>query len=676
VSGRRPPAQAIAATAIAAMLVAVAFTTGEGVDELAASPGNTWTEIALLLIGVLVVGVACFRAPAARRRWGVVTVSLMALLFALSAASIAWSVVPDSSWLASGQLLAYLAVFAAGVALARLAPGRWPALLGGLALACVALCGWSLLVKVFPATLAPGNEVGRLEAPFGYWNAIAVSAAIALPCCMWLGARRDGGRHLAPLAAPALALVFAVLVLSYSRSADLAAAVAAGVWLVFVPLRLRAAAWLLLGGLGGAVISVWALTHHDLTAEKVPPAFQDSAGHTFGIVIAAVLVVMAVAGVVLAVRMARVQLTRQRRWDIGAALLGIVVLGAAAAVVGVATSSRGLTGEISYGWHELTNPQATVSATSAGRVFDFGSSRPLYWHQALDVGDHAVFKGTGLLGFSEAHLRYPSNVQQAVFQAHSYVFETYADLGILGLAVTAALLLAWLSATGRALELGRRWSTLTPAEGAERAGLATLAVVVVGFGVQSTLDWTWFFTGVSVPALLAAGWLAGRGRPSEPAPAPAPASPLDRTGAIVGVPLLVALALAACWMMWRPLHTAQLISSIENGTAGNAVAAAQSARSADPLSLLPYQTLAAIDEGDRHWSAARAELTKSTQVQPQNPYSWAALAQFYVQRKQWKAAIPSLHQVAVLDQTPDAMTNANNAEIATVFRHYTPPAAG
>ncbi len=46
---------------------------------------------------------------------------------------------------------------------------------------------------------------------------------------------------------------------------------------------------------------------------------------------------------------------------------------------------------------------------------------------------------------------------------------------------------------------------------AERIGLITLAAVVLGFGVQGTLDWTWFFTGLGVPALLAAGWVAGRG---------------------------------------------------------------------------------------------------------------------------------------------------------------------
>ena len=104
------------------------------------------------------------------------------------------------------------------------------------------LCGWSLLVKVFPSTLASNNTIGRLQAPFGYWNAIGLCGAIGLPACLWAGARRDRGRLLAGLAAPALCLLLSVDVLSYSRSADAAGVAAIGLWLIFAPLRLRSIA--------------------------------------------------------------------------------------------------------------------------------------------------------------------------------------------------------------------------------------------------------------------------------------------------------------------------------------------------------------------------------------------------------------------------------------------------
>ena len=45
---------------------------------------------------------------------------------------------------------------------------------------------------------------------------------------------------------------------------------------------------------------------------------------------------------------------------------------------------------------------------------------------------------------------------------------------------------------------------------AERVGLATLAVVVIVFGVHSAIDWTWYVPGNAVPALLCAGFVASR----------------------------------------------------------------------------------------------------------------------------------------------------------------------
>jgi hypothetical protein len=654
---------------LAAALVTIPFVTKGGVDETVASPGNTWVEIALTLIGVGVVVAGLFRARG-RRRSGGVTLVLVFVLFALTAASIAWSVAPDSSWLASGQMLAYLAVFAAAVTMAQLAPGRWSDLLVALLLAAVAVSLWSLVVKVFPATLDVNDQYGRLQAPFGYWNALAIVAAMGVPCCLWLATRREISRWPAALTAPALALLVAVLVLSYSRSADLAAVIAAGLWLAYIPERLRAVAWLALGMLGGGAISAWALTHGALVHDNVSLAARSHAGHSFGIVVVVALVVTTGLGRWVAGRLATTQLSDRARRRVGLSLLGLLGLLVVAAIAGLATTSRGLTGQISHGWHELANPQAVVSATSANRVFQVGSSRPLYWHEALAVADHATAKGVGALGFSVARLHYYSGDPNTVFQAHSYVFETWADLGILGVVVSGALLAAWLVATGRSLAVGRRWPTLDAAQRAERTGLATLAIVAVCFGVQSTLDWTWYFAGAAVPALLAAGWLAGRGSLAGAAPAPARLrSPLDRPGTAVLATGLIALTLLGCWMVWRPLHSAQLVSAVENGTSSGAFASARAARSADPLSLAPYELLSALYTSAHQPAQARAQLVRATQVQPDNPNSWTQLAAFLVARHQWRAAIPSLHQTQVLDTTHDHLAVQNGLRINETLSH-------
>jgi hypothetical protein len=664
---RRSLLTAGATLGLAAVLVAIAFATGGGVDELVASSGNTWTEIILTLIGFIAVTIGVLIRPPGARRFGWATAGLMGVMFALQAASTAWSVAPDSSWLASGQMLAYLAVFAGAIFLARPFMSRWSIVLGALVLWASALCAWSLLVEVFPATLAATDQFGRLQAPFGYWNAIALCAAMGVPGCLWLGARRDGGRRLAALASPALTLLISVLVLSYSRSADLAAVVAGGLWLVFVPLRLRAVAVAAVGAIGGAVISVWALAHHSLSSGTVT-AHQDHAGHVLGIVVVVVLALSAAAGVAITESMDRARISPQTRARIGAGLLALIGVAVVVAVLAVAASHRGLTGEISYRWHQLTNPQAVVSASSASRVFQFGSSRPVYWHEALFVGDANPLKGVGELGFSVARLLDPTSVSP-VLQAHSYVFETYADLGILGLAVTAALLGSWLLATGRALSPRRGWRSLEAGPSAERVGLITLVAVVIAFGVQGTLDWTWFFTGLTVPALVAAGWLAGRGSAFAAATASVArprASPLDRPAALACTAVLVLATVAGCWLVWRPLHSAQLVNAAEDNPS---LATARAARAADPFALGPAELLSTFAQDQHNPALARAELVRLTRLQPRNPNVWEPLAQLLVSQHAWKAAVPALHEVQVLDVADNQMTRINNELIRKVPRY-------
>ena len=85
----------------------------------------------------------------------------------------------------------------------------------------------------------------------------------------------------------------------------------------------------------------------------------------------------------------------------------------------------------------------------------------------------------------------------------------------------------------------------------------TLLAVVVIFGVHSAIDWTWYVPGVALPALLCAGWLAGRGpldqrigrlaRPRRVTAAP---------GAYAAVIALVAVAFAGVWFTVQPLRAA------------------------------------------------------------------------------------------------------------------------
>ena len=146
-------------------------------------------------------------------------------------------------------MLAYSAVFAGAIALVRVAGPRWPAILGGLALASVIVCGYALLTKIFPDSLNPTDTYARLAEPFGYWNAVGLAAAMGAICCMWLGSRRAGHALLSALAYPALGLLLLTLILAYSRGSLAALMMGLVLWFAVVPLRLRGAALLILAGL-------------------------------------------------------------------------------------------------------------------------------------------------------------------------------------------------------------------------------------------------------------------------------------------------------------------------------------------------------------------------------------------------------------------------------------------
>ena len=166
----------------------------------------------------------CTRARARCRLAGAAALVGFALLAAFTAVSVVWSIAPSDSWLEASRTLSYLSLFAGALALARLAPRRWPALLHGIALACVVVCAWALLTKVFPGALAETERYARLRAPFGYWNAVGLMAALGVPPLLWLGARRSGHAAANALAWPGIALLVVCLMLSYSRGALLALA--------------------------------------------------------------------------------------------------------------------------------------------------------------------------------------------------------------------------------------------------------------------------------------------------------------------------------------------------------------------------------------------------------------------------------------------------------------------
>ncbi len=159
------------------------------------------------------------------------------------------------------------------------------------------------------------------------------------------------------------------------------------------------------------------------------------------------------------------------------------------------------------------------------------------------------------------------------------------------------------------------------------------------FGVSSLIDWTWFVPGVAVPALVCAGWLAGRGPLGAPVGRARDRRRLSHSHGAAAAGLgVVAATIIAAWFVWQPLHSADAfnaaIGAMEQGNSAAALADAQSAAASDPVSAEPLWEQSEIYSARRDPTAAREELVKAAEVQPSNPETWEQLGEFDLAQQQ------------------------------------------
>ncbi|HEX8855517.1 MAG TPA: O-antigen ligase family protein [Thermoleophilaceae bacterium] len=621
---------------------------------------NTWVEIGLVVAAGLVIAAAVAYGPT-RRLDGGASLLFFGALAALTALSVLWSIVPDATWSEANRTLAYLAVFAAGMGIARLAPGWWRVLLWSLLLAATAVIVYALASRVFPGSIAPDELYARIGQPFGYWNAVGVTAAIAVPPGLWLGARRAGYAPANALAYPLLGLMFVALFLSYSRGALAATIVALGLWFLFVPLRLRSLGVLIVSALGATPVIVWALSKDAFTKDLVPLATKESVAGTFGLLLLVMVAVLLAIGLAASFGLGvRAPSPRFRR-RIG---LAAAVVACAIPLVGltsVAFSQKGFTGTISDKWSQATSESAKTSG-GPGRLTQTSSSRGRYWRQAGHIfADHPL-GGTGAGTFGTARLRYRNDVLVAR-HAHGFFAQTMADLGVGGLAVVVAFAIAWLWAAARTLGIRISWrpwrrnANAPPREplrwDAERVGLAAITLAALAFGLHSAIDWTWFVPGPAVMAILAAGFVAGRGPVVEAAAVPAGGPRLSLVGDGAAPPAgrrlrvpspqrvafaLVALAAAGLivWQTAQPersdSQTQDAISLAASGKLTPAVTKAKAAAATDPLSPKPLLVEAAVLDAAGHPKEAKSTLEQAVIRFPSQPQVWLRLADYDLHR--------------------------------------------
>ena len=614
----------------------------------------------MIVVAGLVVAAALLFAADAPLHGGAALAALVALA-GLTALSILWSLHPADSWIETNRTLAYVGAFAAGIAAVRLAPARWEAVLYGVLLALTVVSLYGLLTKVAPGWLAEDEIYGRLREPYGYWNAVGITAAMGIPLCLWLGTR-PGPVLPAALAHPLLGLLIVTMLLSFSRGSILAALVGVAIWLALVPQRLKTLAVLLPAAAGAALVTVWAFGNSALTDDRVPLARREDAGVEFGLVLLGMTVLLLVAGVLIERRARERPLPERTRRTLGKLALGSLAAVPLVVLVALAFSDRGIGGTVSDRWDDLTSKEQAPS-NEPGRLIETGNVRTIYWSRALDVWREHRLAGAGAGSFAQAQLRFRDQPTQGR-HAHGYVHQTLADLGLLGVAASLAALAAWLIATARTLHLRRRLASGLDS-GARRAAVPCPGGGRVRRALGDRLDLV-RPGGCGHRHLLRRLGRRPRGdrahrSQARPPRRPRPPACRCRAGARCAagprwppvrssLPALAAIAVAQPWR--ADDEGDEALALLSEGDFAGARAAADRAHDINPLSIEPYFEQAEIEKAAGRPRRATRPLEDAVRLEPASPEAWRRLGSHYVTALDQPArAIPVLRAALFLDPT-------------------------
>jgi tetratricopeptide (TPR) repeat protein len=593
-----------------AALLGAALYAGGGSSESALAPLGAGALV-LLVAATAAILAGLLPRPLVGLSGGVCLGSL-ALLALWSGASVAWSIAPDLSWAALNRALAYVALLCLG-AVAGAAARRAPTLVaGGLGLLIAAALVWSLAAKVFPGLNEDGGRIARLRLPVGYWNALAIVLVLAIPIALWVATDR---RRRASVRAAAVLYVYALVVgllLTYSRGGILAGILALGVWVALTRERLETVVALVLALPIAIGVFAYALRLPGVVDDEQESAIRIADGHAFGLA-------LLVGAVVVWSLAYAVQKLEQRRAGTSAPDPRLAKGARLALLAGLAVAIvlLGVRGEQVADWverqaDEFANPPTILVTQEAERLTSLSSNnRWSWWNEAWDAFREAPLEGTGAASFATVH-RILREDELTVTEPHSMPLQFLSELGVLGALLACA---AGVAALVGAFAAVRR------IESAQRQAALALAVGVFAYVAQSLVDFDWSFVAASAPVLVATGVLFASGRKR-----------LVTRRALGWLPLVVAIggagiiALGAPWLAGQRVDDAY--AALGEGRTAVALAAADSARSIDPLSVDPLVARAASEIELGEVARARRTLVEAVELQPLDADTWYELGAF------------------------------------------------
>ena len=548
-------------------------------------------------------------------RMAIAAAGLLAAFAVWSLISIRWASDSERAFAQFNQVALYVAVLAVAIVLARLIPGH--AVVRGVALALAAIAVVAFVSQCFPSTfgLQPGQTIlqplkNRLSFPLGYWNGLGIEVALAYPLLLSVMASRRS-RLASALAALPLPVLAAVMYLTSSRGAFVAAGLGIALFLLITPSRWPALAGAVVAGAAGVVAVAVLVPKKALVDGDVETALGVHQGHRAALWIGIACVVTGLVWAGLTELGRRIPSPPRR---VGHATAAAIV---ALAIAGIVLAHP--VGTFNA-FKSTAVPQSSHGTQTTTHLLESsGSGRWQFWSAAISEFRAHPLNGGGAGSWEAWWLQHGSLPIPSEF-AHSLYLEALAELGIVGLLlIAAAVLVAVAGAIRSALLL-------------ESAEIAAAAACGVAFFAAAAYDWVWQLSGIAVVGVGLLGLALGA-LPSTRARAEGRASVLR--------PALAVLAVAAIIPQYVVLAAG---SHLRNSQAAfstdlpKAESEALAAKAVEPWAASAYLQLGLVSEAEGDLPAASHWLDEAIQRSSRDWSLWATAARIEITRGRVRAA--------------------------------------
>ncbi len=649
VTGETVPAHAVAAArgpgrlGLAAIAALAALGLGAGLSPLVSAYYGTgvWVPLGLILVvAAAAAAVARFQGitgPAIAAVIGVAGLGLWSLISTSWAQSAESATVDGNRWLAYAALLVLLAVLTrgrrrAGVLLVALGVG-------------VAVVGVSVLLRMLGSDPNLLFLSGRLNAPLGYINGEGCVFAVGCWLGLALAERREG--LLAGLGAAMAVAMACLALLSQSRGAAIASAVAVLVALVAVPgVRRRILALVTIAG--GVALAARPVLHVYSVGQT---AVSASVAHRAA---SAVLIAAVVTGVVWGALVAATAALERRDPRLAPVLAragtALAVLALAVPAVAALARASSIDRTLHRQWHAFVHLSDEGSSSAAQtRLFSGAGNRYDYWRIAWHVFLAHPVAGVGAGNYSSWYYR-DRRTGESIENPHSLELQVASELGLVGLGLLA-LMLAGVAVGARRLRAAARES-LT----ARSLMVASVGAFVVWL-VDTSGDWMHLLPGVSAIGLIAAAVLL-----ASPAQADAERRPLApgrrRVSLLAGTAGLAFLLAIAGASLLRSGLVQHYLDNAKGELGRQPAAAIRDAGRAlrlDSANLDAYYVQAAGQARFDQAAAARATLLAAAGEDSHNFVTWTLLGDLEVRLRDFAAARTFYGKAHALDPRDPAL---------------------